>query len=80
MKVSEASNGEDVIDSALTMAKRVGDKPDLILAKLAKLDADFLASPVSRDLLIKMGRAVPSTIRNIKLWSWRKQRKSTVHV
>ena len=38
LKVSEASSEEDVIDLALTMAKGVGDKLDLILAKLAKLE------------------------------------------
>ena len=38
LKVSEASSEEDFIDLALTMAKGVGDKLDLILAKLAKLE------------------------------------------
>ena len=33
---SEASNGEGVIDSALTVAKGVGDKMDFFLAKLGK--------------------------------------------
>ena len=66
LKVSEASSEEDIIDSALTMAKGVGDKLDLILAKLAKLE-ELEAKIINIDKILQnMNNRITDEVKHLE--------------